>query len=151
MDHSTLSTGAGSFSQGEILTWLNADDLWAPGAVRSAVEVFERKLEVDVVFGTAGVVDELGRVQGDLVPPEWDLEYALRHCLHLIYQPASFMRRRILEKVGWLYPAWCHDHDLWLRIARAGGTFEKIPVAWAWTGCDPKISVVWPKLLFLRK
>ena len=34
----------------------------------------------------------------------------------------------ILEKVGWLYPAWCHDHDLWLRIARAGGTFEKIPV-----------------------
>jgi len=115
-------------SQGEILTWLNADDLWAPGAVRSAVEVFERKLEVDVVFGTAGVVDELGRFQGDLVPPEWDLEYALRHCLHLIYQPASFMRRRILEKVGWLYPAWCHDHDLWLRIARAGGTFEKIPV-----------------------
>ncbi|HET9387960.1 MAG TPA: FkbM family methyltransferase, partial [Gemmatimonadales bacterium] len=41
-------------------------------------------------------------------------------------QPAAFMRRRILEKVGWLYPAWCHDHDLWLRIARAGGVFDRI-------------------------
>jgi FkbM family methyltransferase len=115
-------------SKGEILTWLNADDLWAPHAVRSAVGVFERNPEVDVVFGTAGFVDELGQIIGDLVPDAWDLEHALRHCDHIIYQPASFMRRRILEEVGWLYPAWCHDHDLWLRIARAGGIFEKIPV-----------------------
>jgi len=115
------------FSKGEILAWLNADDLWAPGAVRTAVEVFEQKPEVDVVFGTAGLIDERGQLLFDLVPAAWDLEHALRHCLHIIYQPASFMRRRILEKVGWLYPAWCHDHDLWLRIARAGGTFEKIP------------------------
>jgi FkbM family methyltransferase len=115
-------------SKGEILTWLNADDLWVPGAVRTAVEVFEGKPEVDVVFGTAGVIDELGRVHGDLVPDSWDLERALREGFHIIFQPASFMRRRILEEVGWLYPAWCHDHDLWLRIARAGGTFEKIPV-----------------------
>jgi hypothetical protein len=45
----------------------------------------------------------------------------------MIFQPASFIRRRSLEEVGWLYPAWCHDHDLWLRIARAGGTFAKSP------------------------
>lgn len=115
-------------SEGEVLAWLNADDLWEPGAVRTAVDCFERRPDVDVVYGMAGVVDERGLVHGDLVPPAWDLEYALRHCHHVIFQPASFMRRRILEQVGWLYPAWCHDHDLWLRIARAGGTFARLPV-----------------------
>jgi hypothetical protein len=37
------------------------------------------------------------------------------------------MRRDIIEKVDYLYPAWCHDHDLWLRIAAAGGTFGTTP------------------------
>ena len=115
-------------SNGEILAWLNADDLWEPGAVRTVVDFFERRPDVDVVYGIARAIDELGRVQGDLVPRTWDLEHALRCCHHVIFQPASFMRRRILEKVGWLYPAWCHDHDLWLRIARAGGKFAKLPV-----------------------
>ena len=115
-------------SKGEILTWLNADDLWEPGAVRTVVDFFDRCTDVDVVYGTAGAVDELGQIHGDLVPCTWDLEHALRRCHHVIFQPASFMRRRILEQVGWLYPAWCHDHDLWLRIARAGGKFAKLPV-----------------------
>jgi FkbM family methyltransferase len=114
-------------AKGDILTWLNADDVWEPGAVRSVVEAFEQQPDIDVVYGTAGVVDELGRVHGNLVPRDWDLEHALLNCDHIIFQPASFIRRRMLEEVGWLYPAWCHDHDLWLRIARAGGTFAKIP------------------------
>jgi glycosyltransferase involved in cell wall biosynthesis len=113
-------------SQGEILAWLNADDLWEPGAVSAAVGIFERQQDVDVVYGIARLVDEQGRFLGDLVPGTWNLEYALYHCDHIIYQPASFMRRRIIEKVGWLYPAWCHDHDLWLRIARAGGKFVRV-------------------------
>jgi FkbM family methyltransferase len=124
-------------SNGEILTWLNADDLWEPGAVRTIVDYFERWPDIDVIYGIAGIVDDLGRAHGDLVPRAWDLEYALRHCQHVIAQPASFMRRRILEQVGWLYPAWCHDHDLWLRIARAGGKFARLPVRLAMARVRP--------------
>jgi len=112
---------------GEILTWLNADDFWEPGAVRTAVEFLQTHPNVDVVYGTAGVVDEIGRLCGDMVPRPWDLADALLHCDHIIFQPASFIRRPILERVGWLYPAWCHDHDLWLRLSLAGGTFAVIP------------------------
>ena len=115
-------------SHGEILAWLNADDLWEPGAVSTVVDFFERSPDVDVVYGTAGFIDERGQIQGDVVPRAWDLEYALCHCDHVILQAASFIRRRILEQVGWLYPAWCHDHDLWLRIARSGGKFARLPV-----------------------
>jgi FkbM family methyltransferase len=118
-------------ANGEVLAWLNADDLWEPGAVSTAVEFLENQPDVDVVYGTARVVDELGRTHGELVPRTWDLEHALRNCDHIIFQPASFVRRRILEEVGGLYPAWCHDHDLWLRIARADGTFARIPACLA--------------------
>lgn len=114
-------------ARGEIVAWLNADDLWQPGAVRAVVDAFKTHPDVDVVYGTAGIIDETGQVHGDLVPRTWDLEYALRHCDGIIFQPAAFIRRSMLEQVGWLYPVSCHDHDLWLRIARAGGTFLRVP------------------------
>ncbi|HYM90083.1 MAG TPA: glycosyltransferase family 2 protein [bacterium] len=122
---------------GEILAWLNADDLWDVGAVRTVVDFFGRWPDVDVVYGMAGLVDERGQVYRDLMPRAWDLEYALRRCDHVIFQPASFMRRRILERVGWLSPAWCHDHDLWLRIARAGGKFARLPLRLAMDRARP--------------
>ena len=112
---------------GNVLTWLNADDFWEPGAASAVVEFLKHHPDVDVVYGTAGVVDELGRECGSMVPRHWDLEHALLFCDHIIFQPASFMRRGVLARVNWLYPAWCHDHDLWLRIARAGGTFAVMP------------------------
>jgi hypothetical protein len=60
---------------------------------------------------------------------EWDLEYAVEHCDHCIPQPAAFIRRRILEKVGWLDTAYISkkDHELWLRIGLAG-VIRHIPV-----------------------
>jgi glycosyltransferase involved in cell wall biosynthesis len=143
-------------SKGEILAWLNADDLWEPGAVRTVVDFWERRPDVDVVYGVAGVVDELGRIHGDLVPPAWDLEFALLRCHHVIAQPASFVRRRILEQVGWLYPAWCHDHDLWLRIAKAGGKFARLPVRLAIARVRPnnlgaQLEIVIPAKLALTQ
>src|SRR5262245_16619922 len=73
-------------SKGSILAWLNADDLWEAGAVRTAVAFLRDRPDVDVVYGTAGVVDSVGRILGDLVPRAWDLEHALRHCDHIIFQ-----------------------------------------------------------------
>jgi hypothetical protein len=58
--------------------------------------------------------------------PDWDLRHAVEHCDHVIHQAASFMRRGILERVGWLYPKLCHDHDLWLRMSLTGGKLQRI-------------------------
>jgi len=113
-------------SRGEVLAWLNADDLWTPGAVKTAVDYLGRHPEMDVVYGTAGVVDEVGTLWGDLVPRPFELRSALLNCDHIIYQAAAFIRRGILEEVDYLYPAWCHDHDLWLRIAHKGGRFGQV-------------------------
>lgn len=138
-------------SIGEILAWLNADDLWEPGSVRTVVDFWRGRPDVDVVYGVAGVVDELGRTHRDLVPPTWDLEYALLHCDHVIPQPAAFVRRRILEQVGWLYPAWCHDHDLWLRLARAGGRFARLPERLAVARARPSDRGAQPEIVIPAK
>ncbi|MGH7848212.1 MAG: glycosyltransferase family 2 protein, partial [Candidatus Binatia bacterium] len=112
---------------GEILAWLNADDLWAPGAVSAAVSYFEQNPEIDVVYGNCGIIDQDGNPIAVASVREWNLRYAVEHCDHVIYQPASFMRRSILERVGWLWPKLCHDHELWLRISLMGGKIQRIP------------------------
>lgn len=113
---------------GDIVAWLNADDIWAPGAVSAAVAHLEEHSEVDVVYGDCGIIDQYGMHVGTVRIRDWDLEYAVKYCDHIIFQAASFIRRSILERVGWLYPKLCHDHELWLRISLAGGKLQHIPV-----------------------
>lgn len=113
--------------KGEILAWLNADDLWANGAVRLVADYFQDHSDVDVVYGDCDVIDEKGRQIDTVFIRDWDLAYAVERCDITLYQPAVFMRRGILERVGWLYPNLHHDHDLWLRISLAEGRFHHLP------------------------
>lgn len=121
-------------SGGEILAWLNADDLYAaPDAVGKAVAYLQRNRLVDVVYGDYSEIGENGEViRGPIKPPEWDLEKAVKYCHYTIPQAASFMRRSILEKVGWLDAEFGNgkDHDLWLRIGMAG-TIRYAPLSLA--------------------
>lgn len=118
--------------RGEILAWLNADDLWAPGAVRKVVSYLQEHPEADVVYGDCGIIDQDGKRIKTVRVREWDLKYAVEKCDHIIYQAGCFMRRSVLERVGWLYPKLCHDHELWLRISLAGGRFKRLPVLLAY-------------------
>jgi len=117
-------------SRGEILAWLNADDLWVvPNAVTRAVAYLQAHPEVDVIYGECDQVDVGDNLVGMCAVQEWDLEYAVEYCDHCIPQPAAFIRRRILERVGWLDVDFYQkkDHELWLRIGLVG-TIQHIPV-----------------------
>jgi glycosyltransferase involved in cell wall biosynthesis len=117
-------------SRGEILAWLNADDMWvAPGAVSEAVRYLREHPEVDLVYGECEAVDMDGRLIARSYHHDWDLEHAVLHCDYCIPQPASFIRRGVLERVGWLDKAFISkkDHELWLRVGLAG-TIRHIPV-----------------------
>jgi glycosyltransferase involved in cell wall biosynthesis len=114
-------------SRGEILAWLNADDMWAPGAVSAAISHFMENSEADVVYGDCGIIDQDGRHISTAHVREWDLERAVEYCDHTIHQAGSFIRRSTLERVGWLWPRLGHDHELWLRISLTGGLLHRIP------------------------
>ena len=116
-------------SRGEILAWLNADDVWAvPDAVSQSVAYMESHPDVDVVYGDCGAIDTDGNLVGMSYLHEWDLEYAVVYCDHCIPQPAAFMRRSALERVGWLdTDVYTKDRELWLRIGLEG-KIKHIPV-----------------------
>ena len=130
-------------SKGEILAWLNADDVYAvPDAIRQAVTYFQTEGEIDVVYGDCGLIDEEGRVLSGISRPRpWDLEYSVRFCDHIIYQPSSFIRRRTLERIHWLDPSFTYgkDRDLWLRIG-LHGKMKYAPVHFANERKCPGIS-----------
>ena len=128
--------------QGQILAWLNADDLYVtPHAVGKAVAYLADNPDVDVVYGDYARISEEGHlIPGVIKPRSWDLEYAVRNCHHIIPQPASFIRRSILEQVNWLDPECVGmDHDLWLRIGLTG-TIQYAPILFAYVRTGPGIS-----------
>jgi glycosyltransferase involved in cell wall biosynthesis len=113
--------------KGEILAWLNADDTWAPGAAARAVDFLQRNPGVDLVYGTCGGIDEDGRLLWLERPRPWSLDTAILKYDPVINQPACFIRRRAIDAVGGgVFPDWCHDHDLWIRLALNGVRFGSI-------------------------
>jgi glycosyltransferase involved in cell wall biosynthesis len=107
-------------SSGDVFSWLNSDDTYAPGAFRAAMEFLEQHPEIDMVYGDANYID----IQGGLISKCVHIEPYSRHRLFyysdFIVQPATFFRRRAFEAVGGVDTSihWAMDYDLWLKIAR---------------------------------
>ena len=105
-------------ARGEIVAWLNSDDLYLPGAIQTALAVLQKNPALGMVYGDAITIDETGRPLNRLFFGEWGLLDLLK--FRVICQPAVFMRRTILEQAGYLDPSYHFmlDHHLWIRMAR---------------------------------
>jgi glycosyltransferase involved in cell wall biosynthesis len=69
-----------SRAKGEIFAWLNADDLYLPGAVRAAVEYLKSHPDVDVIYGEANWIDGWGAVIRRYPTLPFDAETLARDC-----------------------------------------------------------------------
>ncbi len=107
---------------GEVLAWLNSDDVYLPGALRQAVAVLRDTPEAVMVFGDA---DQIGRA-GEPLGPARQVGPVSRESLlkdnNAIAQPAAFFRRAAYEAAGGLETAlhWAMDYDLWIRLSAMG-------------------------------
>lgn len=102
---------------GEIFTFLNADDVYFPGAVRAAVDTFRDHPDAGVVYGDAVYTREDGSVIKQYPVLPYDHDWLGHQCY--ICQPASFIRSEVFREVGMLDPS-LHltlDYELWLRIS----------------------------------
>jgi glycosyltransferase involved in cell wall biosynthesis len=104
-------------ARGEIVAWLNSDDLYLPGAIQHAVQVLQAQPAAGMVYGDALTITAEGSPLNLLKFPEWTLADLLR--FRIICQPAVFMRREALAAVGPLDQDFHFmlDHQLWLRLA----------------------------------
>lgn len=113
---------------GEIVAWLNSDDLYLPGALHQVANLFNQHPGVDVVYGDYHLIDQTGRLL--LTRREISFDYnILLYGLNYISQPATFFRRGVFDSVGYLDDTLHYglDWEYWLRIASHGGRFAHLP------------------------
>jgi len=107
-----------SRATGEILAWLNSDDLYEPWTLWEVAEFFTRHPEVQFVYGDALWIDTEGRI----LQPKKEIpfnRFIWLYDYNYIPQPSAFWRRELYEAVGGLDPRFdlAMDADLWIRFA----------------------------------
>jgi glycosyltransferase involved in cell wall biosynthesis len=106
-------------ARGEILGWLNSDDIYLPGAVSKAVAALQDNPSVAAVYGEGYHIDKAGNVLERYPTEPFSRSRLAETCY--ICQPTVFMRRSVLESVSLLDKQlkYCMDYDLWFRFARS--------------------------------
>lgn len=115
-------------SRGEILGWLNSDDLLMPHAIEAAVRAL-RDDDADVAYGHCALVDDAGQFRG-YVPGVGAFDArALRNHTPFIPQPGTLFRRSAYLRAGGIDPGlkYTMDWDLWCRLAESGARFSFLP------------------------
>jgi glycosyltransferase involved in cell wall biosynthesis len=103
---------------GDILCWLNSDDLFESSTLWEVAGYFEAHPHVDFVYGDSTWIDEEGRV----IKPKKEHGFSRFVWMYdhdYIPQPSAFWRRRLYEQVGGVNPSFdlAMDSDLWIRFA----------------------------------
>jgi GT2 family glycosyltransferase len=115
-------------ARGEIMGWLNSDDLLLPDALMVVVEYFRQNPQVDVVYGNRLIIDESDREVGRWILPGHDNDVLSWGAF--VPQETMFWRRRIWNKVGGEIDEtfrFAMDWDLLLRFRKAGAIFAHVP------------------------
>jgi glycosyltransferase involved in cell wall biosynthesis len=113
---------------GDILAWLNSDDILLPGTIAYVVNFFLKHPEVDVVYGHRIIIDEHDQEIGRWILPPHDQNILI--WIDYIPQETLFWRRQIWEKAGGHIDESYHfalDWELLLRFRDVGAKFIRLP------------------------
>jgi glycosyltransferase involved in cell wall biosynthesis len=113
---------------GEILAYLNADDLLLPGALACVARYFTSHPAVDVVYGHRVLIEDQDREIGRWVLPPHEDDVLLWR--DYVPQETLFWRRGLWERVGARMDEDYHfalDWELLLRFRAAGARFARLP------------------------
>jgi glycosyltransferase involved in cell wall biosynthesis len=116
---------------GELLAWLNSDDIYHSGAVSEAAAFLKDHPEVGMVYGDANLINSTGLVIGQFPAKQTDYQRMLRGSVH-IPQATTFFRADLWRQVGPLDLSlfFAFDYDFWVRLAKVSQV-RYLPRLWA--------------------
>ena len=108
-------------STGEILAYLNSDDVYLSGTITQVVAAFQRHPPYDLIYGDVWIVNEQDQVIGERRLTHMD-DHDFLGQGNCLAQPATFWTRQIYDEVGGIDPSlyFQMDLDFYIRVARAG-------------------------------
>jgi glycosyltransferase involved in cell wall biosynthesis len=119
-----VNKGIGMAS-GEIIGWLNSDDLYLQGALQTVSDYFHSHPVCRWAYGRCRIIDSAGKERWPWITgyknarlKKFTYEKLLRE--NFISQPAVFFRKDLFEEAGRLSLDlhYAMDYDLWLRFGR---------------------------------
>ena len=126
--------------EGELVAFLDHDDLLAPGALHRIVEEFVRRPETDVVYSDEDKLTAGGRRTSPFFKPDFSPVYALgaMYVGHLLT-----VRRELLSDIDGLDSAFdtIQDFDLFLRLSEQSDQIRHVPeVIYHWRAVAGSIA-----------
>jgi glycosyltransferase involved in cell wall biosynthesis len=118
-------------SRGSILTWLNSDDIMCNRSLWLVAEAWMEG-EVDVVYGEGHYMDRGGErtraYPTVAISPEYSADQAFFEKGY-VAQPSVYFSKTAYDAVGGLSACknLCMDYDLWVRLARSGAVWRRLP------------------------
>ncbi len=121
-----------SSATGEILCFLNSDDLLESGALREVGDYFLRHPDVDAVYGDALWIDSLGNT----IQPQKEIpfyRFIWFYTYNYVPSMSMFWRRSIYDRAGGINPEFqlAFDSDLWIRFSDANGKIRHVARQWS--------------------
>lgn len=113
-------------AKGELVGWINSDDMLYPECVEKLVNTFNKKDDGVIYYGPiCKIINKKGDVIRDEVKYINGLDLLLRKRYEVI-QPGSFYKTTLVEQVGYLDEDihYCMDLDLWLKLLQFGPIHE---------------------------
>ena len=103
---------------GDILTYLNSDDVYLSDALKAVTNHFEAHPDCAALYGDAWHLHEDGSIMERYYTEPWSYHRLFDVCY--LCQPAVFWRREVMERFG-VFDDTLHyapDYDYWLRVGR---------------------------------
>jgi glycosyltransferase involved in cell wall biosynthesis len=108
-------------AQGDILAWLNSDDILLPGAISKVVQFLSDHPNAMMVYGEGYMIDGKDNVKSrfPFTEPKFDL-WKLIHVGDYILQQSTFFRKSVFDTIPMLDEGLHYglDWDLFIRIGK---------------------------------
>jgi glycosyltransferase involved in cell wall biosynthesis len=115
-------------STGELLCWVNSDDILLPGCLQEIASCYLKNKKPDLIHTNFLHIDSEGVIKRMIRIPR-QTRFFMYHGVWSVSVPSSFFSAFLFRHVGYLNPDYhiSMDLDIWLRMIKAGAKVHYIP------------------------